>query len=135
MSSASRRRRRRHPRASPPAQRHLRVAPLDATTERFVVTAILQVDELGNEETAQLYRAVCGLGPSVADIDDDRLIAHFVRYAPNVEVAAWTVVDEVRALPQVRLIQVEAGRVNRERPDLVLTTGVLTELAWRRRAA
>ena len=135
MSSDSRRRRRRNPHASPPQQRRLRVAPLDATTERFVVTASLQVDALGNEETAQLYWAACGLGASVADIDDDRLIAHFVRYAPSVEVAAWTVVDEVRALPQARLIQVEAGRANQERPDLVLTAGVLTELAWRRRAA
>jgi hypothetical protein len=108
---------------------------LNAPRRPFVVTVVLRVDGLAMEAAAHLYWAVRALDPFAADVGEHELIAHFERYAVSVEVAAWELIDEVRALPQARLARVEAGRPDHDRADLVLTTSELTEPAWRRRAA
>ena len=135
MSSASNRRRRRSRRTSRDGQPPLRVVALDTMPRRCIVTVVLDVHGLGTEEAAQQYWAVRALSPLAVDVDDGELVAHFVRHAQSVEVAAWTLVDEIRALPQTRLSQVEAGRAGRVSADLVLTSGELSEPAWRHRAA
>lgn len=136
MSSRSKgSRRRRQSRTTNTAGLQERVVSLNAPPRRLIVTAVLRVDGLAMEATAHLYWAVCALDPFAADVDEQELVAHFVRYAASVEVAAWDVIDQVRALPQARLSQVEAGRPDKDRPDLVLATGELTDRAWRRRAA
>lgn len=135
MSSRSKGGRRRNRRTSRDVQRHVRVASLRTTAKRFVVSVIVDVHALGSEETAQLYWAIRALGPVVADVEEPQLIAHFVRNAPTADVAAWAVADEVRALPQAVLLQVEAGRLGQDGPDLILATVEPTDRVWRQRAA
>ena len=134
MSSRSKRRRRAG-RTGGSARSRERVVSLKAHPHRFVVTVVLGVDGLDTEATAHLYWAANALTPLATDVEEQELVAHFVRYASTVDVAAWTVIDEIRALPQARLLCVEAGRPDMDRPDLVLTTGAMTERVWRRRAA
>lgn len=136
MSSRSNRpRQRRHARTATRGGPHARVVALNAPHHRFNIAVVLRADGLTTEATAHLYWAVQALDPFAADVDEQGLIAHFVRYAATVDVAAWTLIDEVRALPQAVLAQVEAGRPDNDRADLVVTAGELTEPAWRRRAA
>jgi len=87
--------------------------------------------ELPVEDLAHLYWGAQALDPVACDVNDDELIARFVRHAPSLDVAAWAVIDDVRALPHARLIRAEATTAGNSEPELVLTGGDTTNSRWR----
>jgi hypothetical protein len=109
-------------------ERPARVLALDGAPRRYIIDAELDVAaETDAVQLVQLYWAVEGMQPVVIDLDDDRLYARFRRYAPNAEVAAWTLADELRALPGARLAMVAVTAANESEAGLVLRRA--TEIA------
>jgi hypothetical protein len=107
---------------------------LDAAPSRFEVKAYFSVaPDLCIEDVAHLYWAVQALDPVTCDLDDDELTARFTCHGPSLDVAAWGLIDQVRALPHARLVRVEARAGSALETEL-LVTGDKTTNSLRRTA-
>lgn len=97
-----------------------RVEPLHAPLDSYRVVVVLDAGEqLTNEHVTRLYCALASLGAE-ADWRDGRLLACFQQPARSAEVAAWSVIDEVAALPDAVIERVETGLEAARLPELLL---------------